>query len=220
MAPIVYVDCMSPCSQSVALLQRAVPGLEAVTLTNVKLADGDCMKPEFVKKFPMHAVPALEDDGFYLWESHAICPYLMAAYAKDDKLYPKNDHKKRAKVDQWLHFSNSILYVRLRDMSEPIWRQQTKTVPDAKKERVAAALTDMETMMGNNKWLCGDEMTLADICAVCEVNASTALFGDISQFKVVTAWVERCRAAMAGFDDIVTKGNEGYKAALKFMMSS
>lgn len=48
MGPIVYVDLLSPCSQSVALLTRLVPGLEAVTVTEISLQNGDHKKPEFV----------------------------------------------------------------------------------------------------------------------------------------------------------------------------
>lgn len=46
-----------------------------------------------------------------------------------------------------------------------------------------------------------------------------ALYGDISNFKVLTAWLTRCLEAMPGFDEIVLQGNEKYKAALKHMMS-
>ena len=49
--------------------------------------------------------------------------------------------------------------------------RETKEKPAWKQERVGAALADMETMLGDNKWLCGDEMTLADICTVCEVSS-------------------------------------------------
>ena len=52
--------------------------------------------------------------------SHAIVAYLASAYGQGDGpgggLYPQ-DIQKRAKVDQWLHFSSSILYNRLMDMT-------------------------------------------------------------------------------------------------------
>lgn len=60
---------------------------------------------------PQHTVPLLDDDGFYLADSHAICSYLVGKYAKDDSLYPE-DLKKRGKVQERLHFDNGILFYR------------------------------------------------------------------------------------------------------------
>lgn len=61
---------------------------------------------------PQHTVPTLDDDGFYIWDSHAISAYLIGKYAKDDSLYPK-DLQKRAVIDQRLHFDSGILFPRL-----------------------------------------------------------------------------------------------------------
>ena len=61
---------------------------------------------------PQHTVPTLDDDGFTIWDSHAISTYLVSKYAKDDSLYPK-DLQKRAVVDQRLHFESGIIFSRL-----------------------------------------------------------------------------------------------------------
>ncbi|KAK3926201.1 Glutathione S-transferase 1, isoform D [Frankliniella fusca] len=218
MAPIVYQDLLSPPVQAVALTVRAA-GLDSkVQFQNVSLAAGDHLKPEFVKKFPMHAVPALEDDGFYLWDSHAICAYIISAYAKDDKLYPK-DPKKKALVDQFLHFSNSILYTRLRDMSEPMWKGLTKTVPEEKKEKVHEAFKSLDTMLEGKQWLTGDSLTIADICVVCEANAAQNLAGDFSKYKNISAWFKRCQTTIPAFEEIAIAGNNQYKAILAKLMA-
>lgn len=60
---------------------------------------------------PQHTIPLLDDDGFYLADSHAINAYLVQKYGKDDSLYPKN-LKERAKVDERLHFDNGTLFSR------------------------------------------------------------------------------------------------------------
>lgn len=44
-----------------------------------------------------------------LWDSHAIAGYLVGQYGKDDSLYP-TDPKKRAIVDQRLHFDTEVLF--------------------------------------------------------------------------------------------------------------
>lgn len=44
--------------------------------------------------------------------SHAITTYLINKYAKDDSLYP-SDARKRALVDQRLHFDTGVLFAAL-----------------------------------------------------------------------------------------------------------
>jgi glutathione S-transferase len=44
--------------------------------------------------------------------SHAILGYLVNQYGKNDSLYPK-DPKKRALVDQRLHFDTGVLFPRM-----------------------------------------------------------------------------------------------------------
>lgn len=58
---------------------------------------------------PQHTVPTLDDDGYILWDSHAINAYLVEKYGKDDSFYPK-DLKKRGIVDQRLHFDTGVLF--------------------------------------------------------------------------------------------------------------
>ena len=57
---------------------------------------------------PVHRIPAIDDNGFYLEESCAIAQYLCDKYAPDDHLYPK-DVQKRAEVDRMLYFTVGTL---------------------------------------------------------------------------------------------------------------
>lgn len=66
---------------------------------------------------PQHTVPTLvDDDGFTIWDSHAIMVYLVAKYAQNDSLYPK-DLKKRAIIDQRLHFESGVVFATLRNIA-------------------------------------------------------------------------------------------------------
>lgn len=60
---------------------------------------------------PQHTIPTLVDNGFVIWDSHAIMSYIVSKYGKDKSLYPE-DLEKRAVVDQRLHFDSSILCTR------------------------------------------------------------------------------------------------------------
>ena len=55
--------------------------------------------PEFLKLNPNAQVPVIVDDGFVLWDSHAIVRYLAAKAGSD--LWPE-DLRERGLVDQWL----------------------------------------------------------------------------------------------------------------------
>lgn len=54
-------------------------------------------------------MPTLIDKGFTVWDSHAIAVYLVQKYSPDQRLYP-SEPKKRAIVNQRLHFDTGILY--------------------------------------------------------------------------------------------------------------
>lgn len=61
---------------------------------------------------PQHTVPTLKDDnGFVIWDSHAIMPYIVEKYSKDDKLYPR-DPEKRAIINQRMHFDTMSAVIR------------------------------------------------------------------------------------------------------------
>jgi glutathione S-transferase len=57
----------------------------------------------FSKINPMQTVPAIAHNGFNLWESAAIIPYLADAFDVDNQWYPK-DIKIRGRINAYLHW--------------------------------------------------------------------------------------------------------------------
>lgn len=87
-----------------------------VNLKLLNLMSGEQLKPEFLKINPQHNVPTIDDDGFRLNESRAICTYIISRYGqKVQHLYPE-DPQQRATIDQLLNFDASILFPNLRDL--------------------------------------------------------------------------------------------------------
>ena len=103
---IYYLPYSAPCRA--VLMTAKMAGVDAdLKLLNVMA--GEQMKPEFLKMNPQHTIPTIDDGGFYLWESRSICTYLVQKYAPNDRLYPKDLHK-RAVVDQRLFFESDLYH--------------------------------------------------------------------------------------------------------------
>ena len=58
----------------------------------------------------------MDDDGFAIWDSHAIMAYLVSKYAKNDSLYPQ-DLKKRAIINQRLFFESSAVFFHMKNIA-------------------------------------------------------------------------------------------------------
>ena len=67
---------------------------------NAGMEHGVVKTPEYRKMNPNSLVPTIDDDGFVLWESHAILKYL--AGKKPERGLAPSDPKQAALVDQWL----------------------------------------------------------------------------------------------------------------------
>ncbi|CAG4962468.1 unnamed protein product [Parnassius apollo] len=162
---------------------------------------------------PQHTVPMLKDDDFVVWDSYAISVYLLTKYTDDDALYPI-EHKKRALIDQRLHFDSGVLFVALRAAVEPAayWGENSIRPDALMKIKIAYEFTDKFL---TDKWLVGDEITLADICCVATISSLNELVPiDSDLYPNILQWLERCKE-----EEFYKKGNqpglEQFSALLK-----
>ncbi len=82
-----YGDPHATCYKRVAFI-LAEKGLDFETVV-VSIAKREQKSPEHLKLQPFGKVPALDDDGFVVFESRAICKYLAKKYASQGtKLIP------------------------------------------------------------------------------------------------------------------------------------
>ena len=70
-------------------------------LVPVDTRKGDQFKPEFLKVNPNSKVPAIDDDGVFMFDSNAILLYLAE---KTGKFLPPNTPQNRAQLLSWLMF--------------------------------------------------------------------------------------------------------------------
>ncbi|XP_034651871.1 glutathione S-transferase 1 [Drosophila subobscura] len=159
----------------------------------VNLLGGDHLKPEFLKMNPLHTVPTLDDDGFYLYDSHAINAYLVAKYGKEDSLYPK-DLQQRAIVDQRLHYDSSVIGSTVRAITYPLIRENQTEIPQAKIDALSGVYESLNTFLKSTDYLAGNNLTIADFSAIA-ILSGTSIFleVDATKFPNLAGWVQRIK---------------------------
>lgn len=121
-------------------------------------------KSESYKRInPLGKVPALVDGDLCIWDSHAICIYLVEKYAKDDSLYPR-DLIKRTKVNQLLFFEGTFLFQKMFEIMMPMYFGKIRNIPQEKINDMNLAYEIIEGFLKDGKkYLCGDDLTIADL---------------------------------------------------------
>lgn len=162
---------------------------------------------------PQHTIPTLDDNGQYIWESSVICTYLIDKYAKNDELYPK-DLYQRARCNQRLHFTSGILYQRLRDCSCCIYNGGIE-VPKEKIHTIYEAYEIFQNILGDDKYLIGDHLTVADLCAISLISSTDLIYAPIESEKYpkLSAWFTRMKA-LPFYDEMVASHAQNYKVLL------
>lgn len=145
---------------------------------------------------PQHTIPTLDDEGFALWESRAICIYLIEKSGKE-KFFPK-DPKKRAIVNQRLYFDMGTLYQKFADYYYP--QLFAKAPADTEKfKAMETAMGFLDTFLGGHKYAAGDELTVADFSLVATVSSYDCAGFDLSKYPNVAKWFELCKETVPGY---------------------
>lgn len=158
---------------------------------NLDLTKGEHKLPEFLAVNPLGKVPAIDDDGFYLFESNAICRYM--ANKVDSPLYPK-DVQERALVDQWLDFSSHhILTNMAKILFNTFFAPMMGATPNPDsiaegKRFLDNQLPVVENQLNKHKMLAGDELSIADVAMIAAMEPFDLIKQDISTYPAITAW--------------------------------
>ncbi|XP_011498164.1 PREDICTED: uncharacterized protein LOC105362421 [Ceratosolen solmsi marchali] len=201
-----YVPGSGPC-RSVRLVAAAVGVDLNLKLTNLMAKEQ--LKPEFLKMNPQHTVPTLDDNGFYLWESRAICMYLVEKYGKDDSLYPK-DPNQRALINQRLYFDMGTLYEAFAQNYYPQLFAGAPEDPE-KVSKIHEALEYLEKFLENQNYTAGDNLTLADLVLAVSVSNFEVVDFDISKYKNTSAWMARIKSEAPKYEEINGEGLRAFK---------
>jgi glutathione S-transferase len=164
------------------------------TWRDLDILKGETHTPQFLAKFPMGRIPAVEfDDGRRLAESNAIIRYL----ARGSALLPE-DGFVQAKIDEllfWEQYSHEpyvattryhIVYLKRSLDQREAWRV----------ERGEAALDLMEQMLSERSWLVGDAMTVADIALLPYTRLAHQGGFDLAARRNLRLWIARCEHSL------------------------
>jgi len=160
----------STCTARVAtvLHEKKIP----YELVVIDLAKGAQKSPEFVAVQPFGQVPYIDDDGFILFESRAICRYLATKYAdQGTKLIPNaSDIKATALFEQAasIETANFDVFASKAGFEAVIKKSKPgmvtdQAVVDSCVAMLTAKLDGYEVILGKQKYLAGDELTVADL---------------------------------------------------------
>ncbi|KAI9477967.1 MAG: hypothetical protein EXX96DRAFT_601060 [Benjaminiella poitrasii] len=124
------------------------------------------VSPEFLAKFPLGKVPAMESAEVNLFESSAIA-YYAAAQKENNPILGKTAIE-QAEVLQWVLFSENEINANLGAWIYPLLGYQNYIKPnvDAATERVKRALGALNKVLQNKTYLVGESVTFADITLV------------------------------------------------------
>ena len=165
---------------------------------------GVVQTPEYKQMNPMSVVPTIDDDGFVLWESHAIVRYLAAKNGAGT-LWP-TDLAQRADSDRWMDWAHTFA----REFQRPVFWALARTPPEKRDmnavreavKRCGELLTVPDQALARRSFMGGDSLSIGDIPLGCHVQLWMRLPIERPAHANLTRWFERL-VARAPFKKIV-----------------
>ena len=122
--------------------------------------------PAFLRVNPCGSLPAIEDGDVTMFESGAIVEYVLERYG-NGRLAPPAGSPARARYLQWFHWGEASLLPPLGDIAQhAMFRPEAERIPamvaDGQR-RATAKLDVLEQALGGSAFLCGAELSAADV---------------------------------------------------------
>ena len=155
--------------------------------------NGDLETEEYKSLNPNSKIPTIRDNGFVMWESHAIIRYLARQYGLGT-LYP-DDPQKAAMSDQWMTWSTDSFM----GTFFPVFWQLVRTEEserDYKKiaemaKQSSEILQILEDHLVKNSFVAGEQFTYGDIPLGVLIHKYFVLDIERPSLPGIEAWYER-----------------------------
>lgn len=187
----VYLD---PCTVN---SRKVLAGLDLMGtqfhLNHVNYLTSEHKGEKYLKINPHATLPSAVDDGTPITQSNAI---LMYAADRDggNPAYPK-DLIQRTEVNQWLLWEASTwfpsCYVYLVEyVVKPLFKAEPdQSIIDAEAPKWHKLATIIDNQLAKTKWLCGDQLTIADIAVAAPMHLHTAQHLPLDQYPNLKRWM-------------------------------
>jgi glutathione S-transferase len=159
----------------------------------------DTHAAEFLAKNPNAMVPVIDDGGFVLWESNAICRYLATQYGA--ALLPQGP-RERALVEQWMDWQATELNNAWRYAFMALVRN-SPAHQDV--QAIAASVANWNRHVGiveqqlarTGAYMTGDAFTLADVVIGLSLNRWLSTPMERPAYPAVAAYFARLQGRAA-----------------------
>jgi len=181
----------------------AEKGIEDIEIVRLSLMDGGHKTADYLKRFGIAHVPALElDDGTTLTESLAICRYLESCFPEPN-LFGRTPVE-AAVVEMWTRRGELLvahpfmLGVRHLHPALAALEAQDAHVGAHSRDQALKALEVLDHRLAQSEWVAGDRFTIADIVTFVGVDFTRLLKLPVPETLVsVHRWMEAMRARPA-----------------------
>ena len=176
----------------IALLEK---GLEFERI-NVDLSKREQKNPDYLKIHPFGQVPALDDEGFVIYDSTIINEYLEDEYPYPSLMPKDSEGRARARLMEDFrdtHFNPYFVHL-IQEMRKPEGERDAQRIERAKAE-IAKALDRIEHELQGYEYLAGP-FSLADIAFMSNIEQLDrfSIPVDSNKYKNTVAWIARLKA--------------------------
>jgi glutathione S-transferase len=155
--------------------------------------------PEYKAMNPNGLVPTISDDGFVLWESHAIVRYLARKHGMG--LLCPTEPKACADADRWMDWHATTVWPNL----QPVFRELVRVAPDKRnmtlveesREKLAANMALLDAHLANREFMTGNAFTMGDIPLGTAVQRWFNLPIERENYRNLEAWYKRLQGRAA-----------------------
>jgi glutathione S-transferase len=186
----------------------------------VDLMTGAHLKEPFLSLNPNAQVPVLEDGDFVLTESSAILKYL--AEKNNSPAYPK-EPKARARVNERMDWLNTnhyrewayhLIYPQVFPGHVRASEEVQRATIEWGRDKAEPWLKILDThVLGNHKYLCGDQITIADYFGAEIIAAGDLIGQNLQKFPSIHRWMTTMRALKSW--KAVNEVVDGFAASLR-----
>jgi glutathione S-transferase len=176
----------------IALLEK---GLEFERV-NVDLSKREQKSPEYLKIHPFGQIPALDDEGFIIYDSTVINEYLEDEYPYPSLMPNGSEGRARARLLEDLrdtHFNPYFVHI-IHEMRKPEGERDNQRIDNAKTE-ITKCLDRLEVELDGKEYLAGT-FSLADVAFMSNFELLDRFGIPVSsdKYKNTAAWIARLKA--------------------------